>query len=96
MLESEDAMTFDEWWASKTTKAEPLPWVKDACKAAWDAATVKEREACAKAAEGFTETRDDRRWVPGSLYDTLRRETAAFIRMRSNAEIRGGEAVRVD
>lgn len=46
---------------------------------------LAEREACAKAAEGFTDGRDDRKWVPGSLYDTLRRETAAFIRKRSNA-----------
>ncbi|TJY57412.1 hypothetical protein E4T66_18570 [Sinimarinibacterium sp. CAU 1509] len=45
----------------------------------------KEREACAQSAEGFTEHRDDRQWVPGSLYDTLRRETAAAIRKRSNA-----------
>lgn len=53
---------------------------------AWKRAHVlAEREACAKAAEGFTEERDDRKWVPGSLYDTLRRETAAFIRKRSNA-----------
>lgn len=45
---------------------------------------AEEREACARAAEGFTEERDDRRWVPGSLYDTLRLETAAAIRKRSN------------
>lgn len=49
--------------------------------ATWAAAV----EACARAAEGFTEERDDRRWVPGSLYDTLRRETAAAIRKLSNA-----------
>lgn len=34
-------------------------------------------EAAAKAAEAFEKNRD---WVPGSLYDTLRRETAAAIR----------------
>jgi hypothetical protein len=57
---------------------------------AWLRANVlAEREACAKAAEGFTDDRDDRKWVPGSLYDTLRRETAAFIRKRSNATVRG-------
>jgi hypothetical protein len=34
-------------------------------------------EECAKVAEGFPRNRE---WVPGSLYDTLRRETAAAIR----------------
>lgn len=37
-----------------------------------------EREACAVAAEGFTD--DARDWVPGSLYDNLRRDVAAAIR----------------
>jgi acetate kinase len=46
---------------------------------AMDAAAEKEREACAKIAEGFERNRD---WVPGSLYDTLRREVAAAIRAR--------------
>jgi len=58
------------------------PWVVAAIRIA----TLREREACAKAAEGFT---DDRKWVPGSLYDTLRRETAAAIRKRSNVELTG-------
>lgn len=34
-------------------------------------------EECAKVAEGFQHNRE---WVPGSLYDTLRKETAADIR----------------
>ena len=37
-------------------------------------------EEAAKAAEGVEKTRD---WVPGSLYDTLRRETAGAIRTLS-------------
>ena len=41
-------------------------------------------EACARAAEGFREERDDRQWVPGSLYDTLRCDVAADIRKLSN------------
>lgn len=41
------------------------------------AAKAEQREADAKMAEGFERTRD---WVPGSLYDTLRREVAAAIR----------------
>lgn len=40
-------------------------------------AVLEERARCAKIAEGFEQTRD---WVPGSLYDTLRREVAAAIR----------------
>ena len=46
-------MTFDNWWHSRTTKAEPLPWVKEACKAAWVAASQTEREACAKLCEAI-------------------------------------------
>jgi uncharacterized membrane-anchored protein len=44
---------------------------------------LREREACARAAEGFKDDDDCRHWVPDSLYDTLRRETAAAIRRRS-------------
>ena len=39
----------------------------------------RERERCARIAEGVERT-EERHWVPGSLYDTLRRETAAEIR----------------
>ncbi|ARU04698.1 hypothetical protein CCO03_17160 [Comamonas serinivorans] len=39
-----------------------------------------EREACAKAAEGFPENRD---WVPNSLWGNIRRDVANFIRKRS-------------
>lgn len=48
-----------------------------ACQPLIDEAVVAERDRCAKIAEGFEQTRD---WVPGSLYDTLRREVAAAIR----------------
>lgn len=40
-------------------------------------AITDERERCARVAEGFEQTRD---WVPGSLYDSIRREVAARIR----------------
>lgn len=43
-------------------------------------AILAERERCAKVAEGFERNRE---WVPGSLYDTLRREVAAAIRQGS-------------
>jgi hypothetical protein len=42
-------------------------------------AVAAERERCARIAEGVYRT-EDRRWVPESLYDVLRRETAADIR----------------
>lgn len=81
-------MDFEEWWKKngieQATYAE-----KSAARKGWEAGTKAEREACAKAAEGFTDDRDDRKWVPGSLYHTLRRETAAVIRKRSNAKTVG-------
>lgn len=40
-------------------------------------------ELCAQVAEGFPKNRD---WVPGSLYDTLRREVAAAIRALKSAD----------
>lgn len=46
---------------------------------AWSAATTSEKERCARVAEGVERT-EERHWVKGSLYDTLRRETAAEIR----------------
>lgn len=80
-------MNFDDFWKNETGPAHFAgePTAKDLARAAWNRAAELEREECARAAEGFTEERDDRKWVPGSLYDTLRRETAAFIRKRSNA-----------
>lgn len=45
----------------------------------WSAATAFEKERCARVAEGVERT-EERHWVKGSLYDTLRRETAAEIR----------------
>lgn len=41
-------------------------------------AILAERERCAKIAEGASSLGRD--WVPGSLWETLRRETAADIR----------------
>ena len=41
-----------------------------------------EREACAKAAEGFEANRD---WVPGSLWGNIRADVAAAIRARGAA-----------
>lgn len=77
-------MNFNDWWNKCGSGIEPAigddyeEHAKKVAAATWSAAV----EECARAAEGFT---DDRKWVPGSLYDTLRRETAAQIRMLTNA-----------
>ena len=44
-------------------------------------ARAAEQERCARIAEGVERT-EERHWVPGSLYNTLRRETAAEIRRK--------------
>lgn len=79
-------MSFEEWYAAEgQLMAEAGCSPEVVARAAYFVATNNEREACALAAEGFSEKRDDRQWVPGSLYDALRRETAAAIRKRSKA-----------
>ncbi len=49
----------------------------EAARAVLRIAAPEIRERAAKVAEGLPHNRD---WVPGSLYDTLRREVAAAIR----------------
>lgn len=68
-------MTFDEWW--RLQNPEHLNALTK--KEVWAVATAEERERCARVAEGM-ERPDERHWMPDSLYDTLRRETAAEIR----------------
>ena len=76
-------MTFDAWWAGYWTKTDQPPIfdaaMKEIASMAWAAAIAAERERCARVAEGM-ERPDERHWMPDSLYDTLRRETAAEIR----------------
>lgn len=48
-------------------------------------AVAAEREACAKVAEGFEQNRD---WVRGSLYESIRNEVAARIRARGKATVK--------
>ena len=50
-----------------------------------DRVRTEERERCARIAEGVEPT-FERHWVRGSLYDTLRRETAAEIRRKPSSE----------
>ena len=68
-------MTFDEWWLLQN----PEHLDELAAKEVWAVAIAAERERCARVAEGM-ERPDERHWVPDSLYDKLRRETAAEIR----------------
>lgn len=49
-------------------------------------ARAAEQERCARIAEGV-ERAEERHWVPGSLYDTLRRETAAEIRRKPDSMV---------
>lgn len=75
-------MTFEEWWISSgeiDQESGALKGLTAIAWLAWDAATAAERERCARVAEGI-ERPEDRDWIKGSLYDTLRRETAAEIR----------------
>ena len=80
-------MNFERWWhehGSGVRIAEDCDCEEHAMKVAklaWNEATAAEQQRCARIAEGVERT-EDRHWVPGSLYDTLRRETAAEIRRR--------------
>lgn len=75
-------MTFDEWYKDGGFKYDPEApeWI---ARAAWDAATKVEREACAKIADP----------APRSLHFVCcwdrRKAIAAKIRERSNAALRG-------
>ena len=76
-------MGFDEWWgANKYRDGRSIGLqLKPLAERVWDAATAAERERCARVAEGI-ERPDERHWINGSLYDTLRRETAAELRRK--------------
>ena len=76
-------MTFDEWWEEYwPTPTEPSVCdavLKDLAQKLWIASTAAERERCARVAEGM-ERPDERHWVRGGVYDTLRCEIAIEIR----------------
>ena len=76
-------MTFEEWWRTYWMPTGQPPVfdaaMKEIAENAWAAATATERERCARVAEGI-ERPEDRDWIKGGLYDTLRREAAAEIR----------------
>ena len=74
------------WYDPETQKCSSMVPLRPTYEPLWDdsdmhayaaACVAAERERCAKVAEGFEQTRD---WVPGSLYDNIRREVAARIR----------------
>ena len=68
-----------ELWEFRTPRnGQPFRYhTADQLRAYGDARVAAERERCARIAEGLVQTRD---WVPGSLYDNIRREVAARIR----------------
>lgn len=78
-------MNFEQWWHEHgsgvriTEGCDSEEHARKVAALAWSKATADERERCARVAEGMERT-EDRNWIPGSLYDTLRRETAAEIR----------------
>lgn len=80
-------MNFERWWhehGSGVRIAEGCDCEEHARRVAalaWNEATAAEQERCARIVEGVERT-EERHWVPGSLYDTLRRETAAEIRRK--------------
>ena len=78
---TEASMTFDEWWSASGEVDYAGGALVEFAKLVWNAATAAERERCARVAEGV-ERPDERHWINGSLYDTLRRETAAEIRRK--------------
>src|SRR5690606_19408034 len=78
-------MGFEQWWHKHGSGVRPTEGCdceehgRRVAALAWNEATAAEKERCARIAEGVERT-EDRHWIPGSLYDTLRRETAAEIR----------------
>jgi hypothetical protein len=68
-------MTVEEFIEKNFVKSDSTEFARHC----WEAATLAERERCARVAEGV-ERPTERHWIPKSLYDTLRRETAAEIR----------------
>ena len=85
MLESEDAMTFDEWYATQKHQLSN----EQVCRVIWEAATREEREACAKLCDGHSA---DASFLYGDYAAGCENEAAACaaaIRVRSNAKVSG-------
>ena len=80
-------MNFEQWWHEYGSSVRPTKGcdceehARRVAALAWNEARADEQERCARIAEGVERT-EERHWVPGSLYDTLRRETAAEIRRK--------------
>lgn len=80
-------MDFEQWWREHGSGVRPAEGcdceehARMVAALAWNEAAAAEKERSARIAEGVERT-EERHWVPGSLYDTLRRETAAEIRRK--------------
>ncbi len=73
-------MTFDDWYEQyEWDGGELMLFNTIDLAAAFEAGRLAERERCARIAEGV-EKPAHRHWVPGSLYETIRKEVAAKIR----------------
>jgi hypothetical protein len=76
-------MTFENWWATLTTR-EQARMVRDDVVEAWNAATIAEREACANRAKAAIdpelETADG---------ESLQQHVEDEIMARSNAKVSG-------
>jgi hypothetical protein len=81
-LESEDAMTFDEWFADQIWGNEDF---KTCLMLAWEAATATEREACARACEIEYVDAIGSGCSDDVAYNNALEHAAAAIRARSNA-----------
>lgn len=91
-LESSVREQFEQWYL-RVVRGHPSNLARDASGGylylgamylAWEAATLIEREACAKVCDERAET-----WAKGESPASWQQECARFIRMRSNLEVRG-------
>lgn len=95
-------MTFDDHW-KKVLSFNPAlaenPFLRPLAEAAWNAAAVVEREACAKVCEDF----EDEQWQKHDAATNEKTEAKADgaavcadrIRMRSNVAIEGPEQAQL-
>ncbi len=76
--------TFDDWWATLTTREQARMTKADVTEA-WEAAVLAEREACARVCDALA---GDEYLSPRDRACAV--DCATDIRERSNAEITGG------
>ena len=75
--------TFDDWWATLTTR-EQARMVKEDTRKAWEAATAIEREACAKLCEAMECRTYDKGTPERRAWNEATMDCGKTIRMRAN------------